>query len=172
VLEEKNILLPFALFDTFNYPDDERGDHAICPPWPLTAIIDSAFVNLIDRQLIYRFGEFYSLTNDPSSVHRGRRAMCCSEKMHTAKKIARLMASFPFVRAVILSALFPKGYMDDQSDIDYFIITASGRLWLVRTAMALFRRVFLLNSHKDFCTNYFVGTSTLEIGEKKYFYSR
>jgi hypothetical protein len=89
--------------------------------------------------------------------------------MQTAKKFARLMAAFPFVRAVMLSGSISKGYMDDRSDIDYFIVTESGRLWFVRTAMALFRRAFLLNSHKHFCTNYFVSNKNLEIGEKNIF---
>jgi len=166
---EKNILLPLLYFDIFNYPMTKEEIMRFAP-WPLTADFDSALVSLIDRLLIYRVGDFYSLTNDPSSVHRRKAGNVLAQKrMHTAKKFGRLMSAIPFVRAVMLSGSISKGYMDDRSDIDYFIIAQSGRLWLVRTAMALFRRVFLLNSHKDFCTNYFVGNSALEIGEKNIF---
>jgi hypothetical protein len=59
--------------------------------------------------------------------------------------------------------------MDAASDIGYFIITKPGRLWLVRGLLAIFKRVFLLNSHRNFCTNYFVDTNSLEIEEKNFY---
>jgi hypothetical protein len=167
--QEKNILLPLLYFDIFNYPLTEEEIMRFAPS-PLAADFGSDLVNLTDRQLVYRFGDYYSVTNDPSSVDRRKAGNALAQKkMPTARKFARLMASFPFVRAVMLSGSISKGYMDDRSDIDYFIIAESGRLWLVRTAMALFRRIFLLNSHKYFCTNYFVGSKALEIGEKNIF---
>jgi hypothetical protein len=59
--------------------------------------------------------------------------------------------------------------MDERSDIDYFIITEANRLWIVRTGLAIFRRLFLFNSHKNFCTNYFVDSEHLEIREQNIF---
>ena len=164
--QEKNILLTLLYFDIFNYPLTE-GEIARFAPGPLTPEFNSTLANLIDRHVVYRFEDFYSLNKDSSTVDRRKAGnVLAQKKIHTAKKFARLMASFPFVRAVMLSGSISKDYMDEQSDIDYFIITQSGRLWLMRTAMVLFRRVFLLNSRKYFCTNYFVGTKNLEIGEK------
>jgi hypothetical protein len=59
--------------------------------------------------------------------------------------------------------------MDENSDIDYFIVTETSRLWIVRTALAVFRRIFLFNSGKNFCTNYFIDNQNLEIKEKNIF---
>jgi hypothetical protein len=167
--QEKNILLALVYFDIFNYPLTEE-EIARFAPGPLTPDFRLTLVNLIDRQMVHRFEDFYSLNKDPSAVERRKAGnVLAQKKLHTAKKFARLMSAFPFVRAVMLSGSISKGYMDEQSDIDYFIITESGRLWLVRTAMALFRRVFLFNSHKYFCTNYFVSNKNLEISEKNIF---
>ncbi len=167
--QEKNILLALLYFDLFQYP--LTGEEIVqFAPGPLTGDLQSTLTDLINRQIVYRFEDFYSLNSNPSLVERRMAGnVLAQKKMHTAKKFARLMASFPFVRGILLSGSISKGYMDEQSDIDYFIITESGRLWLVRTAMALFRRVFLFNSHNYFCTNYFVGNKNLEIGEKNIF---
>ena len=59
--------------------------------------------------------------------------------------------------------------MYDGGDIDYFIITAPKRLWICRTLLVLFKKVFLLNSKKYFCVNYFVDEDNLEIIDKNMF---
>ena len=95
--------------------------------------------------------------------------LATDKKMKVAKRFSRLVSLFPFVRAVMLSGSISKGYMDENSDIDYFIVTETNRLWIVRTALVLFRRVFLFNSRKNLCTNYFVDNQNLEIIEKNIF---
>lgn len=59
--------------------------------------------------------------------------------------------------------------MPKDGDIDYFIVTKAGRLWISRTLLVLFKKIFLLNSHKYFCVNYFVDEEHLEIEEKNLF---
>lgn len=59
--------------------------------------------------------------------------------------------------------------MSADSDIDFFLVTEPGRLWMARTLLVLFKKVFLINSHKYFCINYFVDTNHLEIEEKNLF---
>jgi len=59
--------------------------------------------------------------------------------------------------------------MRPASDVDFFIITEPGRLWLSRTLLVIFKKIFLLNSHKYFCVNYFVDTEHLGIEEKNLF---
>jgi len=86
-----------------------------------------------------------------------------------AVKKAELIANFPFVRAVMVSGSLSKGYMDENSDLDFFIVTAPNRLWVARTLLVLYKRIFLRNSHKHFCVNYFVDARHLEIEEKNLF---
>ena len=59
--------------------------------------------------------------------------------------------------------------MDKDSDLDFFIVTEPGRLWIARILLVVYKRLFLFNSHKYFCVNYFVDTEHLEIEEKNLF---
>ncbi len=93
-----------------------------------------------------------------------RRNICLSRKSRP-----KLISRFPFVRAVLASGSLSKGYMDEKSDIDFFIITAPHRLWIARTLLVLYKRLFLGGSHKHFCVNYFVDEDHLEIEEKNLF---
>lgn len=89
--------------------------------------------------------------------------------LHVAQKVSKLIARFPFVRGVLASGSLSKGYMDEKSDIDFFIITAPRRLWIARTLLVMYKRIFLKGSHKHFCVNYFVDEDHLEIEEKNLF---
>ncbi|MBI1768794.1 MAG: nucleotidyltransferase domain-containing protein [Bacteroidetes bacterium] len=122
------------------------------------------------EKTIFQFGKFYSIQNNQELVERRLRGNLLAEKkMKTAERYSRLISLFPFVRAVLLSGSISKGFMDETSDIDYFIITAKKRLWIVRLALAVFRRVFLFNSHKNLCTNYFIDTENLTIPDQNIF---
>jgi hypothetical protein len=70
---------------------------------------------------------------------------------------------------VFASGSLSKGYMDEKSDLDFFVITQPNRLWICRALLALYKRIVLNNSHKYFCTNYFIDTGHLEIEEKNLF---
>ena len=57
-----------------------------------------------------------------------------------AKWGASIIAAFPFVRAVGISGSLSKQYADENSDIDYFIITAANRLWIAKNLPAYFQK--------------------------------
>jgi hypothetical protein len=167
--EEKYFLRTLLYFDIFNYP---LTAEEIIQYLPVLANLsaDTVLSNLRSQKILFRFRNFYSLKNDPEMAVKRLQGNALAEKrMKEANRFSRLVYSFPFVRAVMLSGSISKGYMDEASDIDYFIITEPNRLWLVRTALAIFRRVFLFNSGKNLCTNYFIDTQNLEINEKNIF---
>ncbi len=116
---------------------------------------------LVDEGYIYRHGEFYSLKPEPHLVPRRLKGNEAAHRMmQKAHKFSRLIAAFPFVRCVCISGSLSKGFIDEQGDIDYFIITRPGRLWIARSLLIGFKKVFLLNSRKYFCVNYFIDTIT------------
>lgn len=79
------------------------------------------------------------------------------------------MSKFPFTRGIAISGSLSKGVMYSDGDIDYFIITAANRLWICRSFLVLFKKIFLLNSKKYFCVNYFVDENNLKIHDQNMF---
>ena len=165
---EDKILRVLLYFDIFNYPltAQELERFTFLAPTQIAPCM----VELRKRGFIFKLNEYYGLQNDISvAIRRQNGNKLAEQRMMAAKKFSAIIHTFPFVRAVLLSGSISKGYMDENSDIDYFIITSPGRLWLVRTLLVLFRRAFLFNSRRNFCTNYFVTTGKLEIQEKNIF---
>jgi hypothetical protein len=82
-------------------------------------------------------------------------------------KIARVMATiirmFPFVRGVFLSGELSKGIASRKSDLDFVIITKEHRLWIARTLLILFKKVFLFNRKRFFCVNQFITEDHLRV---------
>lgn len=128
---------------------------------------DRILDSLKERGFVNYYRGYYYVGNQQSIVPRriegNRRA---AGRMRDAMRYSRIIAAFPFIRGVFLSGSLSKGFMAEKDDIDYFIVTEPGRLWLVRTLLTLFKKLFLLNSHKNFCINYFVDTEHLLITER------
>src|SRR6202000_1190878 len=116
-------------------------------------------------------GPYYSLKNDPSLAQRRHQGEVRADKLlTTAKRNARLLYQFPFVRGVCISGSLSKRCADERADIDYFIITRSNRLWIARTLMHLFKKLTYLRGRQHrYCMNYFVDEDALEIREKNIF---
>ena len=168
---DEQILRTLLYFDIFNYPlkSDEvfnfLGIRALDK-----SIVTSRLSSLTDQKIIFQFGELFCLKNDKSLIDRRLKGNKEADKyLILAKKKANFISKFPFVRAVLASGSLSKGYMDERSDLDFFIITATSRLWIARTFLVLYKRIFLANSHKYFCVNYFVDEKHLEIEEKNLF---
>lgn len=125
---------------------------------------------LIQKGILFTVDEFYVYGNDLDSVTKRLKGnLYAADAMIKANKRAKLISKFPYVEAVGISGSLSKGYHDENSDIDFFVITKPGRLWMCRTLLVLFKKIFLLNSRKYFCVNYFISTSSLEIEEKNRF---
>lgn len=166
-----SVLLTLMYFDVFRHPLtlDEifRFNH-----WDSCTLseIATAIEELQALNLICCHDSFYCLPgqeqNIPTRRERNKRALLYSSK---AEKWSRFISGFPFVRSVCISGSLSKGTMDKDGDIDYFIITEPGRLWVARTLLILFKKIFLLNSKKYFCVNYFVDTAHLSIPDRNLF---
>jgi hypothetical protein len=83
-----------------------------------------------------------------------------------ARFMTLLISHVPFVRGIFISGQLCRYIADEKSDIDYFIVTEPNHLWIVRLALVLFRRVFLLNKRKYLCANYYITTDNLKIRER------
>lgn len=171
LLLQQSIIKTLLYYDIFNYPLKGKEIHRFLSVDNGKAkAIEEALEHLCHQQLIFRFDEFFSVQNSERNILRRKKGNDFAKRSTPiAIKRARLLASFPFVRAVFASGSFSKGYMDENSDLDFFIVTSPGRLWISRTIIVMFKRVFFFNSHKYFCCNYFVDSNHLEIEEKNLF---
>jgi hypothetical protein len=90
--------------------------------------------------------------------------------MATAKKKAAFIGHFPFMRGIFISGSLSKNYADSKSDLDFFVVTAAGRLWMARTIFVLYRKIFIRKKNfKHYCLNYFVAEDNLTIEEQNLF---
>jgi hypothetical protein len=168
---KKHIVRTLLYYDIFNYPLKSSevfqflGTNSISEP-----DVRDALNSLADEFVVFRFEDFYCLQPAESIIQRRKKGNHAAEGFYQlATKKAAFIAAFPFVRGVLASGSLAKGYMDEKSDLDFFIITAPGRLWIARTLLVAYKRLFLSNSHKYFCVNYFVDEDHLEIEEKNLF---
>jgi hypothetical protein len=89
--------------------------------------------------------------------------------MPTAYQYSKKIASFPFVEAVCLSGGLSKNYYDEKGDIDFFIITKPGKLWICRTLLIIRFKLLPKQKKKYWCVNYFMSSDNLVIPEKNVF---
>ncbi|MCB2220240.1 MAG: nucleotidyltransferase domain-containing protein [Bacteroidetes bacterium] len=165
------ILRTLAYYDIFKYPLTEEDITEGCSMFDKSPeICKKALQRLTERGIIFKLGNFYALTNNHQHVKERIAGNRRAEKwMKKAHRFSRLIAGFPYVRGIALSGSLSKGFIGEDPDIDYFIITEPNRLWLARTLLVIFKKIFLLNSYKYFCINYFIDTENLEIEEKNLF---
>lgn len=133
-------------------------------------VVEDELRQLVAAQVIYRFNDFYALRDDVAlALRRSAGNKMAKDIMPRAIRRSRLIFSFPFVRAVMISGSLSKNFLDKNGDIDFFIVTAPGRVWLTRGLLALFQRLFLFNSHKYFCVNYYIDHDHLTLDERNIF---
>lgn len=132
--------------------------------------IDNEIDLLLKKGIIFNFDGFYIDVNNPDRIERRLQGNEMARNiMPKAVRVSRKIAKFPYVEGVCLSGALSKGFYDDDGDFDFFIITKPNRLWIARTLLVLYKKIFLLNSKKYFCVNYFVSTDNLEISEQNLF---
>lgn len=166
-----SVLRTLQYFDVFQHPllATEIQEFSDIPGIELSKV-EHSLHRLMEIGIVGQCSGYFYLGSDIGKVKRrieGNLRAC--KRMPTARFFSRLISLFPYTRAVLISGSFSKGVMHPDSDIDFFIITKPGRLWLNRTLLALFKKVFLLNSHKNFCINYFIDEEHLTIPDKNRF---
>lgn len=156
-------------FSIFRYPLTIEEIHSYTNHKDLSETRSELDV-LIAKEMITQVADFYVYGTDIDSVPKRIKGNIQAEKvMEIAKERAQFISKFPFVKAVGISGSLSKGYYDTDSDIDFFVITKHSKLWICRTVLMLYKKIFLLNSRKYFCINYFISENQLQIVEQNRF---
>jgi len=166
-----DILRILVYFDLFDHPLTDRELRWFTPGYPTDETWADALTRLLRRQAIFRIDGFYTLRNESrlcgKRVTKNRQAELL---LNTAAGISGFLYRFPFVRGILISGSLSKHVADEDGDIDYFIITASGRLWIARSLLHIFKKItFLYGRQHWYCMNYFIDERALEIQEKNFY---
>ena len=162
-------LKPIIYFSIFNHPltEDEIFYYSEIED---KAEFKKEIDTLLEKDIIQKKGNHFLFNTDEAAITKringNKNAI---DIMPKAKKRAEFISKFPFIEGVAISGSLSKGYFDNQSDFDFFVITKPKKVWIARFIIALYKRVFLGNSKKEFCVNYYISTNTLEIEEKNKF---
>ena len=162
-------LKPILYFSLFRYPLTEEEIFAFSE-YKDRETLRNRLQRLLEDNIIYKIGDFYLPENNQHWVDRRLKGNENARQVYSkANRVSKFISKFPYVKGVAISGSLSKGYYDDNGDIDFFIITAKNRLWIARTLLILYKKLFLFNSKKYFCVNYFVGENSLELEEKNRF---
>lgn len=167
----KKIIRTILYFDIFNHPIKKQEIVDFTSKVEHLSVVNNELKALIESGVIYEFNNYYSARPDFGNLINKRMEgeRIAQAQYGKALSRAKLIGQFPYVRAAYISGSMSKGVMPEDGDVDYFIITEPGRLWLARTFLILFKKTFLFNSRKFFCLNYFIDSDNLEIEEKNIF---
>ncbi|MBI1801344.1 MAG: hypothetical protein HYR71_06920 [Chloroflexi bacterium] len=88
-----------------------------------------------------------------------------------AKRWAAIMSHVPFVRMVAVTGSLSMHNMKPGSDMDFFIVTAHGRVWLTRMLLVILVR-FARLLHDELCPNYLLSANALTLNDRSYFTAR
>lgn len=166
---QNSILKALAYYDVFNFPLNVE-ELFLYSNFTNKADFFAELNTLISDELVFKIGDFYSLQSDDQlAVTRTENDKRAKEYENQAYKKSNLIGKFPYVKGVFISGSLSKGTMGEDGDIDYFIVTSPGRLWVARTLLIFYKKVFLLNSRKYFCINYVVDEDSLTIEHQNRF---
>ncbi|TAH40339.1 MAG: hypothetical protein EYC69_11035 [Bacteroidetes bacterium] len=168
---DASVLKILIYFDNFQHPlrADEIAAYSIYGSEGISSIQHTLDQLRANGLINYSNGHYFINGNESWISRRLEGEKNAQRALKKARWFSGIIAGFPFVRGICLSGSISKNYMDANADIDYFVITSPGRMWLSRTMLVLFKKIFLLNSKKYFCVNYFVTEESLSIPNKNIF---
>lgn len=86
-----------------------------------------------------------------------------------ARWVSYLLRNIPFTRSISISGSLSKLGASTESDIDFFVITARNRVWIVKAIAILIKKLLFLNSYKYLCINYLLDEDHLELKKQNRF---
>lgn len=167
----QNILKTLGYFDLFQYPLTEEEIFLFNQVDVTGIAINKQLQELVNDKIIFKVDEFYALHNNWQLAERRRSGnKLAVEHLKIAHRVAKFLYKFPYVKGIAVSGSLSKNFATDKTDIDFFIITATNRLWIARTIMHLYKKLTFLRGRQNwFCMNYYVDEDAMEIKEKNIF---
>jgi hypothetical protein len=165
----KSVLCTLIYFDLFNYPltAQEIFERSTLKNFNQ---VGEGLEELLSKGIVFYIKDFFCLHRNEALVEKRLAGNSHAVKsLKTAKRITNIIKRFPYVRGVMLSGSISKNYMDEDSDIDYFIITSPNRLWVSRLFFVLLQKIVFFNRYKYLCYNYMVDEDHVAITDQTFY---
>jgi hypothetical protein len=169
---EEAVLKTLIYFSIFSHPLTKEEIIKYLTYQVVNKDVDKTLTTLINQSLVTVENGLYGLCDHnlhEQAIHRSKYEHLFKQTFNKVHKSTKLIAKFPFVKGVFISGSMSKGVVKEDGDIDFFIITATNRLWICRSLLIAYKKIWKLNSHKYFCLNYFVGEESLKIPDENIF---
>jgi hypothetical protein len=148
-----------AYADVFDYPMTSAEIHRYLTG--IRATRNDVEQTLQEGFLVQASDAYYTLPNrEGLAVVRRQREQIAKQMWLQAAGYGRLMAGLPFVRMVSVTGSLAMNNVDHDPDIDYFIVTVRGRLWMVRALALAVARIAAVQGVR-LCPNYLVSEDAL-----------
>ncbi|MGD1045007.1 MAG: nucleotidyltransferase domain-containing protein [Bacteroidota bacterium] len=164
-----DIIKTIAYFNVFRYPLTDEQIYRFLPRNSVTKEQVSDIVKrLVGDGILDEYNNYYFLRSEDRGIvaQRNINEKRAHKMMKYARFVSMLLKQFPFTRAVFITGSLSKNVAAADSDIDFMIVTAEERLWICKTFLTFFRKIFLLGSHKFFCTNFYISEKEYALSER------
>ena len=165
---KSSILKTLSFFSIFSYPltKEELLEFLWKKKTDWQELENSLSVLVKEQKIFSEYG-YYFLPDGQDGVESRRTRLIDNEnKFKKAVKACKKISWLPFVRAVFVCNSLAFGTANQKSDIDFFIITDSKRLWLVRFFSNLLLLVLGLRVNKNksgVCLSFFISKDFLNL---------
>jgi hypothetical protein len=167
------VLRALAYSDIFDYaPDRSALYHLLEYPGIPRAHFEQALREMEKEGAIISDGEHCMLAGREalSAIWR-RRQQHSTLKWQAARRYTSLIRCLPFIRMVAITGTLAVQSAEAPDDIDLFLITTPGRVWLARALIVAVVRLAALFG-VTLCPNYLIATDALELADHNLYSAR
>lgn len=167
---QNSILRTIHYFDMFSFPLTREELYRFL--WQSPVMNYSDFSDYLNQEKIPGIEEYdgycYLSNRQENIVERNLSLVYSETRLRRARLVVKFLRSIPFLRAIFVCNTVASGTAKSQSDIDFFIISAPKRAWIVRLFSNLILRVFGLRTYKNqisnrICLSFFVDEKHLDL---------
>ena len=167
------VVATVAYADVFDMPiDGERLYRFLVGHEAPLSDVRAATAHLVDVGRLGRRDDLYFLPGreDVLAIHDERTARAVT-MWDAAERWGRRIGALPFVKAVAVTGGLAVDSVADHDDIDYFIITRPGRLWLTRALILVLVKA-AARDDIELCPNYIVSDRALDFDDQTIYVAR
>lgn len=164
------ILSTIAYSDIFDYPLTREEVHRYLIGVAATfSEVEGSIADAIGRSIVSAKGDYVMLPGRENLVAiRQERTIIAKRLWRAAIAYTRIISRIPFVRMIAITGTLAVNNPSETSDIDLFLVTCAGRLWLTRIAVIAIVKIAALR-RVALCPNYLVSERALVFLDRNLF---